>query len=246
VIKLTYFDVLPNFGDAMNGWLMKNVFKQEFEKCKDPHNEDHYLMMGSVLHCTTKRSTVWGSGLIDTIYGVDPDADIRLVRGYNSRKYCKNQEVPVGDPMLILPLLFKAKPKPTTEKITVCPHYNDYEYAKNMFADMPNVKVLDTLGDFEGLVNELSDSSLIFSSSLHGLVAADAFNIPSVWIASDNVVGGEFKYVDYFSTTDRGIRKPYDFSVVKSGVYKASRCSSKIVKRLQKDIISTCPLEGLS
>ncbi len=48
----------------------------------------------------------------------------------------------------------------------------------------------------------------IISSSLHGIVIAEAYGIPCKWILYGNEIeGGEFKYQDYFLGTNRKIQQ---------------------------------------
>jgi pyruvyltransferase len=73
-------------------------------------------------------------------------------------------------------------------------------------------------------VDQLCRCRVIASSSLHGLIAADAYDIPFVWISlSKRLVGGDFKFRDYFLSTGRedvecleissgtSVRRIYDF-----------------------------------
>jgi len=44
----------------------------------------------------------------------------------------------------------------------------------------------------------------IVSSSLHGIIIAETFGIPTAWLrCSDKIVGGEFKYHDYYLGSGR-------------------------------------------
>lgn len=53
----------------------------------------------------------------------------------------------------------------------------------------------------ETFVNQLTQYKYIVSSSLHGLIFAHAYGIPSVGIkVTDKIIGGEFKYRDYYSS----------------------------------------------
>ncbi|NLF84303.1 MAG: hypothetical protein GX568_10050 [Candidatus Gastranaerophilales bacterium] len=41
------------------------------------------------------------------------------------------------------------------------------------------------------------------STAMHGLIVANSFDIPSIWItASDKIEGGTYKYKDYYSIYD--------------------------------------------
>ena len=242
-IKLTYFNALPNFGDMLNEWFLKNVFKTEFEKCEDPHNEINYCLFGSVLHCTTPKTIVWGSGLISEDYGVDQSAKILCVRGPLSRRRC-GRFMPIGDPALLLPTYFP-KPDVTFKGITLIPHYNDYEEWKKIFADRTDVKIVNVLDDVEKVIREASNSTTIYSSSLHGLILADAYDIPSAWICSANVVGNNVKYYDYFLSVGRRTMKRHVLQNIVDGTVTPTPCKRSVIKELQTCLIDTCPFEGL-
>jgi pyruvyltransferase len=53
------------------------------------------------------------------------------------------------------------------------------------------------------------ECKIVLSSSLHGLVLADSFQIPNKRIVlSNNIIGGDFKFKDYYSGIDNEYRIP--------------------------------------
>ena len=53
------------------------------------------------------------------------------------------------------------------------------------------------------MVEAIASCEVVLSQSLHGLIVADALGVPNVWIApTGDMVGGRFKFDDYFSTLD--------------------------------------------
>lgn len=55
--------------------------------------------------------------------------------------------------------------------------------------------------------------NLIISSSLHGLIVSDVYNIPNVWVEFAGAIGGDhFKYLDYFQFVGRMAEFPLDLS----------------------------------
>jgi pyruvyltransferase len=54
---------------------------------------------------------------------------------------------------------------------------------------------------------------MILSSSLHGLICADAYGIPNAWIwLSEKLRGGDFKFRDYRLSIKAGEPMPIDIS----------------------------------
>ena len=55
----------------------------------------------------------------------------------------------------------------------------------------------------------IASCEFIISSSLHGLIAADALNVPNVWMKiSNGIIGGNWKFNDYFFSIKRNITEP--------------------------------------
>lgn len=201
-----------NWGDALNPILAKEISKKDikFVKLLDITNTFRYYMIGSVLQfVSSENSIVWGTGFIssDSKLKVKPKK-ICAVRGKLTRELLLKQgyECPeiYGDPALLYPLYYKPKIN-KKYKIGVLPHYVDYnhEWVKKIKTNK-DVLVINILEDVNKVVDDILSCECIISSSLHGLIAADSYNIPSIWVEfSDKVTGNGFKFRDYFSSVNR-------------------------------------------
>jgi hypothetical protein len=89
------------------------------------------------------------------------------------------------------------------------PHYVDYHNVFNMYKNDKNVHVINLLNsNIEDVINQILSCNYIISSSLHGLIVADAYNIPNMWIKYDNKIkGDDTKFHDYFESVN--IKKKY-------------------------------------
>lgn len=178
-----------NFGDNLNHYLIKSISGEHVIYTE--RNKPHYIVCGSILHECNEWSTVWGAGFgnkdqrINTKY-----ADIRAVRGELSRDIA-GIDCPVGDPALLLPMYYNPE-RVIKHRIGIIPHYSDIErwgYEGH---------IIDPFQSTKEFIDDVISCEVIYSSSLHGLIVADAYNIPNGWLK----YGDEFKYRDYYSTTD--------------------------------------------
>ena len=63
-----------------------------------------------------------------------------------------------------------------------------------------NSVVLDINKEPTELIYEIAACKNIISSAMHGLIAADSLEIPNIrMVLSDKIVGGDYKYNDYYS-----------------------------------------------
>lgn len=207
-----------NWGDALNPILIQNLSGEKpilSEEIINLKNQDVYSVIGSVLGIFhDKNLVVWGSGFISSSsrFKVKPKK-IYAVRGPLTRKLIVNQGIDCpkvyGDPALLYPLFYRPNVK-KKYRLGIIPHFIDKNnQLMNIFKNSPDILIINILCETNELVDNICKCEVIASSSLHGIIAADAYGIPSIWIEfSENVIGDGFKFYDYFESVGRKNEKP--------------------------------------
>jgi pyruvyltransferase len=162
-----------------------------------------YMAIGSILGAANSRAEVWGSGFIRADERVlEQPLAIHAVRGPMTRDSLRDQGIDCpevyGDPALLLPRFFN----PLVQRkysIGIIPHYVDKDHPwVERQRNAPGVRVIDIESDIEEFVRAVLSCEVILSSSLHGLICADAYGLPATWIRlSNRLDGGSFKFRDY-------------------------------------------------
>ena len=63
--------------------------------------------------------------------------------------------------------------------------------------------------EHHAVARAIAQSRLVFSSSLHGLILADAFGVPNIWVNPNGIHRWPYwKFIDYFLSVGRPVRKP--------------------------------------
>jgi pyruvyltransferase len=107
-----------------------------------------------------------------------------------------------GDPALLLPILTRGRFTATFEEEAILiPNMLDYNKSNIDFSKMP-VPVVSPNQSWNKVIQRIVSSKMVVSSSLHGLIAAEAFGIPAryVRLCEKETL---FKYHDYFEGTGR-------------------------------------------
>lgn len=194
-----------NFGDNINHYLIKKISGKE-PVYTDNRNEKHFIVCGSILTEANHASTVWGAGAAWHHDQVNQSSKIITVRGELSRQKVKDCQA-VGDPALLIPKFLN----PVVEKDCFhgfVPHWKDLE--RLIYMNLPDTKIISPLQPIEKIVVDMLSCEKITSSSLHGLILADAYTIPNRWADFGTDIGGDgFKFEDYYTTTDIA-KKPND------------------------------------
>jgi pyruvyltransferase len=206
-----------NFGDNLNHFMIKAISGQPVIYTE--RNKPHNIVCGSILAECNEHSTVWGPGFGNKDQRINTKhADIKAVRGEMSRRIL-GIDCPVGDPALLLPRYYSLD-IPKVHKIGIIPHYADYGATLRT----SDHYVIDPFQSTKDFIGDVLSCEAIQSSSLHGLIVADAYGIPNTWLP----YGDEFKYRDYYSTTDKP-KEPLQSPVVSRYKYSLD------------DLLNACP-----
>lgn len=172
------------------------------------------MCVGSVLHRSKNDDVVWGTGLKGSSPALAPTVktlDIRAVRGPITYDFLRRRGFDTSkvsclfDPgsligVLMPQILDYAREQPK-KNFVVIPHFTELAlYRKNH----PNLAehFISPDGSVLDVARQIACAERVISSSLHGIIVAEALGIPAVWLAP--VAGeDELKYSDYYLGTDR-------------------------------------------
>jgi pyruvyltransferase len=259
-IPLTWWANTPNFGDLLSPYLVKKLTSLPVSlvgpnasgiKRLNPFVQDKfsYLAIGSIISRANSKSVVWGSGAFGTENekSLSKHATYLAVRGPLTRNLLRihgiNCPAVYGDPALLIPRVFN----PSVQK-----KYKVGVILRWAEKDWNNVSVSDDLkkiylgtDDIEGTLLQILQCENIVSSSLHGIILADAYGIPSAWLSSETPKGLEFKFYDYFLSVNK-VQSPQmiDFSIGHLSFTDISRqlvFNEKKIEFNEGELIRACP-----
>lgn len=173
--------------------------------------------MGSIIHhlkTIDEDVVVWGSGLIKSLdrkntWKLKRKIDLVKFSGIRGRltqselvnKLGVDMPNVLGDPALLLPRYYQAKLKPK-QKFTVCAHMQHFNEFEKKFRGHNDLRVVDVKRDPREVIDDIVNSEICISSSLHGLIIAQTYGVPWIWlrIQDQKLVGDKFKFLDFYST----------------------------------------------
>lgn len=209
-----------NFGDALNFPLLDRLTSCSVVHAGDPVAfrspfKPILVGMGSILESAKfierirgGNLYVWGSGSKGRLVSCShlKKAKFCSVRGPLTRNLLLSlgvKDVPeiYGDPALLVPSIWnEIDIGPRDGPVLVIPHYTELGVAENILGAQASreYKILDPRSPIDYVINAVANAPAILSSSLHGLILADAYGISNSWVSfGDRVGGGRFKFDDH-------------------------------------------------
>lgn len=207
---LAYWWPHANFGDAMAADVFRlAVGVRPFRMHQRFRGK--ILGLGSIVEHSQRGDIIWGSGLIQGVTRRMDDRTFLAVRGPRTRQHIKG-EVPevYGDPAILLPRFYR----PTIRvhyPVGLVPHWKESEVLRS---DDPSILNIDVRTyDWRRVVNQICSCDVIVSSSLHGIIVAEAYGIPAIWVQmTDHIIGRHFKFLDYYEATNRDPQQPSNWN----------------------------------
>ena len=222
-IRLYWWAKKTNFGDLIGPWLVEMMTGRptaNIRHQKDKSGITGLATAGSLIHSLDRPGLeIWGSGSIcalkaDHIRSLadrEP-ARIHAVRGWKTFKELTKLGWTAprvfGDPASLLPRFYAPKRRDDVKgKVALVPHYmHTALFAGLTDESFHTVEVQDQP---DAVVDQIASARAVLSTSLHGVIVAQAYGVPWVWlrIRDAALLGGDFKFEDYFTTIDRdGVR----------------------------------------
>jgi pyruvyltransferase len=203
----TYSSTQQNYGDALSPYVVSRLLSKQHSLVCNKRGDVNLFAIGSWLHYCTDGAHVWGTGLRtnppqeqDACHDYK-DLNVYAVRGPLTRDFLLSRGIKCpeiyGDPALLLPRYFKREPISSLQNtIAIVPHCSQIQQ------QFGGYHVINPLDDVEQVTHQILSCRAVISSSLHGLIVADAYGVPNVWLRTE-LAEGALKFLDYFASQGR-------------------------------------------
>ena len=214
-----------NFGDYIAEVLMKKFGYKTVNYCNAnvlnilSNYNFCLLIIGSELHKHKVDSLnipelyVWGQGkgkgeFFDiTSEPYSKKVRIFAVRGpYTISQLNLDENTPLGDPALLMPIFFKIRRNPSQYKVSYIPHWTNranWEAKKEKLGAERFIDIMCTRRRFWSKLREIVSSKFVLTNSFHTAVVCHAYGIPwALCLADGDELNFPDKWRDFFEFLD--------------------------------------------
>lgn len=261
-VEIRYGKIVKNnWGDDLNVFMIEMMTGHRVVVANKSlyhilFNRKGYLCVGSILGFVGFRESIaWGTGSFGYSQPILSDIphQINSVRGPKTKELLESLGYPCparfGDPALLLSKYYKPK-KGKRYKMGIVPHVSQrqlpfiLEFAKYfedvLIVDLKNYKC------WTDVIDKIASCEFVISSSLHGLIVADSYEIPNIWVKFPvRLAGDDFKFHDYLSSVHRECTPMYIDDI--DGLHKIYRKGEDKNDAVfdYRMIIESCPFKHL-
>lgn len=256
-MKLSYFDEVPNFGDALNPVLARRIFGDIFNQA----HRDRFLFIGTTIGRRAPegcREIIVGAGAGYQMGRHSLDRrKVFCVRGPTTCDILGiDRECGAIDPAILASRFFKAERNPTL----FMPHHQTHTSAGRALREIcghVGLRYVSPFDPAEKIIKRIGGARRLITEALHGAVVAESFNVPWVpiifgskvlvakWRDFCASVGVDYRPVEIF-TNIAFDRHPRFSHRIKYAAYRLGMGKAKYkylpVRRFRKSAL--LPLEG--
>lgn len=212
--------IATNFGDELSRHVVEAATGRRVVWSRPESAE--LVAVGSVLGLYAafgSGAAVWGTGIREPLTAEDGErlrsrlGPILAVRGLHTRDALGlSHSQALGDPGVLAPLFARASGK-AHKRPLVIPHFRAWaspsgrQLLKRVSA--AGLDIAEPTLYPKEMINRIADSSLVLTSSLHGLILGHSLGVPTQLVSwnTDGVAEPDFKYADYFSSIGEDISR---------------------------------------
>ena len=210
--KRLYLGQPYNLGDSLGEVIIRFLLdKKSIDINKPVSKTKHLYCVGTNIHGAYQSATIWGSGIYPPSNKKEAflqkhcgrKLDIRAVRGPLTRdqvlKYGHKCPEVYGDPAILMPMIYNPVVPKLRNRLVIPQFFNEVEFREAH----PNEHMISmNTNDYESVIREILASEIVYTSSLHGIILAEAYGVPAVFfrgLTKDR----DFKFLDYYYSTGR-------------------------------------------
>lgn len=206
-VNLEYWNFSENLGDLLapvvTGWMLGRL---GLDLSLEAANPCHLMTIGSVLGLGIFDAVIWGSG-VNSFGHVGRIAlqknyrrlDIRAVRGPITAQVLRENGYTCpqiyGDPAILLPLIYPGRRPEKKKQYVVIDHYMKRKMTGD---DRLSIRT----GDYRTFLDKILEAEVVYSSSLHGIILAESYGVPAVFLRQ-GMEEELLKYYDWYFATGR-------------------------------------------
>ena len=209
----------------------------------------HLYAIGSIILMGYQNATIWGTGFPfkpSFLRGFPHKSpirklDVRCVRGPQTKKILeklghKCAEV-YGDPAVLMPLIYTPEKSEKALDFVVIPHFSTEEYMKNKVSKDQIVSM--NTDDYKKVIDRICSAKKVISSSLHGIILAESYGVPAVFLNTWQE-RFKFKFEDWYLSTNR--HPDYSVKSIEDAI-QAEIVMPQNIKELQNNLINSFPYD---
>lgn len=249
--------IKSNWGDDINYWLLrelsdKPIIPFSLSIVTRFFRKPYIAGIGSILTMfDMDNAIIWGTGVISNSGKiVGHPKEVRAVRGPLTREKLIEQGIDCpevyGDPALLLPLYYVPKVDRKYKLGVIC-CYDEFDHPFVKRAKVTDEVLFIDIAHYNHWLDfpdQICQCECIVSSSLHGLIISQAYNIPNVWMRlSDVEYGDEIKYHDFFISVgkDRQYMMVYENTSLDEIIKNTEDYLPSMIDLTP--LLNTCPFE---
>lgn len=206
-VNLEYWNFSENLGDLLapvvTEWMLHRL---GLDLSREAVRPGHLMTIGSVLGLGTFDAVIWGSGVNSfahvgrvTLQRNYRKLDIRAVRGPITAQVLRENGYTCprvyGDPAILLPMIYPGRRSEKRTKYVVIDHYMK---RKTTGDDRLSVRT----GDYRTFLDKILEAEVVYSSSLHGIILAESYGVPAIFLRQ-GMEEEMLKYYDWYFATGR-------------------------------------------
>jgi pyruvyltransferase len=208
---------LYNFGDYLSYYIVKAICADRVELVEKDH-KNKLLAIGSIISAVQDGDYIWGAGALgNEIIPYRKNLTIKAVRGPLTAEVLKRNnllghqstDILYFDPAVLISIIhpeLKAIHPKTDSATVVIPHYANLKYLtkwKSQGLLSGTTRLISPLSHPLYVAKSIRRAHRVISSSLHGLIIAEALGIEAVPFRLATSHEPVFKYEDYYEGTGR-------------------------------------------